>query len=256
MPQSRRSVRRAVAVAAGLSAFAALVAVTSAPVAAPAAATTSTAQASAADAAAVVSGDARFEVLSPTLIRTEYAGDAHFVDAPTFNAIGRDGFARTGFTTSTADGWLSISTAALTLRYQVDSGAFTEKNLTVALTNGQQQVTAATVTVVGGDHGVFSLYEDDGTSTDPDQSSTTQIRYTKTGHGGQVIIDPVKATFAGQVDQRAWTVSFLDASAPTVVSVNGHELPAASWEWDSAQRKLTVTAPSQSVHKLLKVSYR
>jgi hypothetical protein len=32
-------------------------------------------------------------VLSPTLVRTEYAGDAHFVDAATFNAIGRDGFA-------------------------------------------------------------------------------------------------------------------------------------------------------------------
>ena len=50
-------------------------------------------------ASAVTSGDARFEVLSPTLIRTEYAGDAHFVDAPTFNAIGRDGFAPARYTT-------------------------------------------------------------------------------------------------------------------------------------------------------------
>ncbi|WP_273941395.1 hypothetical protein [Kutzneria chonburiensis] len=41
---------------------------------------------------AVTSGNARFEVLSPTLVRTEYAGDTHFVDAPTFNAIGRDSF--------------------------------------------------------------------------------------------------------------------------------------------------------------------
>ena len=41
----------------------------------------------------VISGDARFEVLSPTLIRTEYAGDAKFTDAATFNAIGRDDFA-------------------------------------------------------------------------------------------------------------------------------------------------------------------
>ena len=47
---------------------------------------------------AVVSGDARFEVLSPTLIRTEYAGNGVFVDDPTFNAIGRDGFAATHFT--------------------------------------------------------------------------------------------------------------------------------------------------------------
>jgi hypothetical protein len=120
----------------------------------------------------------------------------------------------------------------------------------------QNALTAATVTVAGGDHGSFSLYEDNGTSTDPDQSTTTAIRYTKTGHGGQVIIDPVKGSFADQVDQRAWTVTFLDATAPANVSVNGHELPATSWHWDSTQRKLTVTAPAQSVHQLLKVSYR
>ena len=38
----------------------------------------------------VTSGHARFEVLSPTLIRMEYAGDDTFTDAATFNAIGRD----------------------------------------------------------------------------------------------------------------------------------------------------------------------
>ncbi|MFF7196010.1 hypothetical protein ACFZAM_20225 [Streptomyces sp. NPDC008079] len=47
---------------------------------------------------AVVSGDARFEVLSPTLIRTAYAGDTAFLDAPTFNAVGRDGFGGAPFT--------------------------------------------------------------------------------------------------------------------------------------------------------------
>src|SRR2546429_7497854 len=66
---------------------------------------------------AVVSGDARFEVLSPTLIRTEYAGDARFIDAATFNAIGRDGFAPAHFTTQTAGGWLTLQTQAGTLRY-------------------------------------------------------------------------------------------------------------------------------------------
>ena len=93
-------------------------------------------------AAAVTSGDARFEVLSPTLIRTEYAGDAHFIDAPTFNAIGRDGFAPTHFTTHTADGWLTIQTRALTLRYKVGSGPFSAANLQVQLRAGQQHVTA------------------------------------------------------------------------------------------------------------------
>src|ERR1700753_868164 len=91
---------------------------------------------------AVTSGDARFEVLSPTLIRTEYAGDQRFVDAGTFNVIGRDDFAPTPFTTRTADGWLTITTSALTLRYQIGSGPFGTRNLQVSLRAGQQPVTA------------------------------------------------------------------------------------------------------------------
>src|SRR5712671_2930626 len=94
--------------------FAAVLALALAGLACPAAIPQSAAQPIAgARASAVTSGDARFEVLSPALIRTEYAGDAHFVDAPTFNAIGRGGFAATSFTTQTSGGWLTIRTAAL-----------------------------------------------------------------------------------------------------------------------------------------------
>ncbi len=93
-------------------------------------------------AAAVTSGDARFEVLSPTLIRTEYAGDQRFVDAGTFNVIGRDDFAPTHFTARTAGGWLTIATSALTLRYRVGSGPFGTRNLQVSLRAGAQPVTA------------------------------------------------------------------------------------------------------------------
>ncbi|MEU8141150.1 TIM-barrel domain-containing protein [Nonomuraea sp. NPDC048901] len=82
---------------------------------------------------AVTSGNARFEVLSPTLIRTEYAGDAKFLDTPTFNAVGRGAFPATPFTSSTSNGWLTIRTSALTLRYQVGSGPFTPQNLSVSL---------------------------------------------------------------------------------------------------------------------------
>jgi VCBS repeat-containing protein len=90
----------------------------------------------------VVSGDARFEVLSPTLIRTEYAGDARFVDAATFNAIGRDNFGTAPFTSSTSNGWLTITTSAVTLKYKVGSGPFTSSNLLVQLRAGRQDVTA------------------------------------------------------------------------------------------------------------------
>jgi VCBS repeat-containing protein len=126
--------RRALAIAASVTAAAGLLlAGTSVSSAQPSAGAASS---------AVVSGDARFEVLSPTLIRTEYAGDAQFVDAPTFNAIGRDDFGPTAFTSSTSDGWLTISTSEVTLKYKVGSGPFTSTNLIVRLRAGQQDVTA------------------------------------------------------------------------------------------------------------------
>ncbi|WP_236718101.1 TIM-barrel domain-containing protein [Actinoplanes sp. TFC3] len=92
---------------------------------------------------AVVSGNARFEVLSPTLIRTEYAGDSEFLDAGTFNVVGRDEFKRTKFERRTENGWLTLETSAVTLRYKVGSGPFTADNLTVRLHAGQQVVDAA-----------------------------------------------------------------------------------------------------------------
>ncbi|WP_327173739.1 carbohydrate-binding protein [Streptomyces sp. NBC_01336] len=90
----------------------------------------------------VTSGDARFEILSPTLIRTEYAGDGAFTDDPTFNAIGRDGFTPTAYTARTKDGWLTVSTRAMTLRYRVGSGPFDAQNLSVRLDAGEGPVTA------------------------------------------------------------------------------------------------------------------
>jgi hypothetical protein len=92
---------------------------------------------------AVVSGNARFEVLSPTLIRTEYAADGKFSDAATFNVVGRDKFGPVSFKKSTSNGWLTIDTGSVTLRYRVGSGAFTTANLTVQLTAGRQTVQAA-----------------------------------------------------------------------------------------------------------------
>ena len=106
------------------------------------AATTQTPAAAAGHPHAVTAGNARFEVLSPTLVRTEYAGDAKFVDAGTFNATGRDRFPATQFTTKTVNGWLTIDTGALTLRYKTGSGAFNADNLQVQLKAGAQNVTA------------------------------------------------------------------------------------------------------------------
>ncbi|MET9222547.1 TIM-barrel domain-containing protein [Streptomyces sp. NPDC003300] len=91
----------------------------------------------------VTSGGARFQVLSPTLIRTEYAQDGKFTDAATYNAIGRGDFAPAAYTTSTSNGWLTVATSAMTLRYQVGSGPFSARNLSVRLTAGSSAVAAA-----------------------------------------------------------------------------------------------------------------
>ncbi|MET8413260.1 TIM-barrel domain-containing protein [Streptomyces sp. NPDC005195] len=90
----------------------------------------------------VSAGDARFQILSPTLIRTEYAGDGKFTDAPTFNAIGRDAFTPTAYTVRTSGGWLTVRTSAMALRYRIGSGQFDARNLSVRLTAGGTPVTA------------------------------------------------------------------------------------------------------------------
>lgn len=91
----------------------------------------------------VTAGNARFQVLSPTLIRTEYAGDGHFQDSATYNAVGRGGFTPTPFTTTTSGGVLTISTSAATLTYRLDSGPFDAGNLRLRTTAGPAAVTAA-----------------------------------------------------------------------------------------------------------------
>ncbi|MEU2426595.1 TIM-barrel domain-containing protein [Streptomyces sp. NPDC007851] len=87
--------------------------------------------------------DARFEVLSPTLIRTEYSGDDHFEDRATFNAIGRDSFTPPPYTSSVRDGVLTITTSGMTLRYWVGSGPFDADNLTTSFKEARTPVLAA-----------------------------------------------------------------------------------------------------------------
>jgi hypothetical protein len=84
----------------------------------------------------VTAGNARFQVLSPTLIRTEYSGDGVFDDSPTFNAIGRGSFEPTPYTSTVSGGVLTIRTSATTLSYRLGSGPFDAGNLTVRTASG------------------------------------------------------------------------------------------------------------------------
>ncbi|WP_433887890.1 TIM-barrel domain-containing protein [Streptomyces sp. CA-111067] len=90
---------------------------------------------------AVVDGSARFEVISPTLIRMEYAGDGKFEDRPTFNMVDRDHPAVPYTTSVTSDGYREIRTSKVVLRYQRGSGPFTDANTSAQLTVGSKTVT-------------------------------------------------------------------------------------------------------------------
>ncbi|EDQ92185.1 uncharacterized protein MONBRDRAFT_5942 [Monosiga brevicollis MX1] len=68
--------------------------------------------------AVVVSGQARFTVLTPRLIRMEYSNDAKFEDRPTLAIVQRN-LSVPAFTTSTANGVLTITTAEVILSYTV-----------------------------------------------------------------------------------------------------------------------------------------
>jgi hypothetical protein len=96
------------------------------------------------DASAVVTdGNARFEVITPTLIRLEYAGDRSFQDATTFNAVNRSLPAPPFTTTVTADGFREIRTDAVTLRYRQGSGPFTRSNVSMTMTGSGITATPA-----------------------------------------------------------------------------------------------------------------
>ena len=91
----------------------------------------------------VQDGPARFEVLSPNLIRMEYAGDQQFQDQPTFNAIGRDTFPQASYTTAVSGGVRIISTKYFTLKYVENTGPFSAQNVTLTLQNGGRIISAA-----------------------------------------------------------------------------------------------------------------
>ena len=82
--------------------------------------------------ATVISGNARFEVLTPEVIRLEYSPSGSFLNDPTFDILDRN-FTVPSYTSAVSGGWLTITTSAMTLRYQVGSGPFTAANTQLQL---------------------------------------------------------------------------------------------------------------------------
>jgi hypothetical protein len=80
--------------------------------------------------ASVVDGAARFQIITPTLIRMEYAADGRFEDRPTFNA-GARGLRPPPFSVRTTRSGLEIRTARLELRYTPDASPLGPGNVSV-----------------------------------------------------------------------------------------------------------------------------
>jgi hypothetical protein len=210
---------------------------------------------------AVTSGNARFEVLSPTLIRTEYADGGHFTDAGTFNVIGRDGFAPAHFTKKIDNGWLTIDTGAATLRYRVGSGPFSADNLIVRLRTGRQLVEAAPW--AGPACTVSTLCEAE--TLQPPATAADHAGYTGTGFAagfintGDAIAFATTVTTAGdyQLDLRYANAQGGDGQNTTrtlSVTVDGgspHQItlpPTGSWDtWTIATAPLALSAGDHQI---------
>ena len=79
----------------------------------------------------VIAGHARFEFLTPSLVRMEYSPSGQFVDAPTAVVQKRD-WPAVAVSSARSGGWLILTTPAMTLRYRLQSGAFGTDNLSVS----------------------------------------------------------------------------------------------------------------------------
>ncbi len=80
--------------------------------------------------AIVTQGHARFTVLTDMLIRMEYAAGDSFTDNATLTFVNRN-LPVPPFTVKHLDGWLTINTTYLVLRYKENSGKFNAQNLQV-----------------------------------------------------------------------------------------------------------------------------
>src|SRR5947209_15683866 len=99
----------------------------------------------------VVAGPARFEVLTPTLIRLEYARDRRFENRRTITTAGQLQLRAPAFSVTRRRGWLTIRTRRIALRYRLGSGPFTASNLQLRFGSGR---TAAHPTAASGPGGL------------------------------------------------------------------------------------------------------
>ncbi len=78
----------------------------------------------------IIEGEARFQFLTPSLVRMEYSPSGTFVNAPTAVIKKRD-WPAVSLVSKKEDGWLTVRTSEMTLRYRLGSGKFEAGSLEV-----------------------------------------------------------------------------------------------------------------------------
>jgi hypothetical protein len=219
----------------------------------------------AAQRATVVAGDARFEVLAPDLIRLEYSPAGNFVNQPTFNVLDRN-FAVPPYTVRRDDGWLTIQTTGMVLRYRLGAGAFSAANTQVRLLGK----------TADGTSGVQPSWEWECTFGQECQSGAATLgggAALATNHNGYVSPAGFVANYSNPGDDATWqvlgapagnadvtirysnNVGALGGPAPRTMSlvVNGTATqvtlpPTASWDdWATVTEPVTLKAGTNSV---------
>lgn len=83
----------------------------------------------------IISGGARFQILSETLLRLEYSPKSQFTDDPTVVVTKRD-WPAVQIDAREEAGWLVVTGKNFTLRYQIGSGRLTRKDLSISWSYG------------------------------------------------------------------------------------------------------------------------
>jgi Glycosyl hydrolases family 31/Domain of unknown function (DUF5110)/NPCBM-associated, NEW3 domain of alpha-galactosidase/IPT/TIG domain len=211
----------------------------------------------------IIDGHARFEVLTPTLIRLEYAGDDQFTDEPTFNVPSRD-FAVPHYTTDVVGGWREIQTSRLLLRYKEGSGPFTPDNVSITLAGSNMTAHPSWPPAPGSCAFATACQAEDGRL-----SGGESVNYDHTGYTGRGF-----AADYGQVSAAdAWSVNGVpavggydlqiryanggDVTRTLSVQVNGTTIgqitlpPTGSWDsWAVAETSAQLTAGTAAIGTL------
>lgn len=93
------------------------------------------------DGSSVVDGNLRVQVLSPTLLRLEYAAAGGFEDRPTLNAVAR-GITPPPFTAKVVNGELVVRTSRVVFEYKEGSGPISATNTSLEYDEGGHHAVA------------------------------------------------------------------------------------------------------------------